>query len=267
MKVSSLFFGIPIAAIPVAAIAIAIGGKSGASATVPAARSGVMLDGFDCDFLARMTPQTGVALTLEAVLKKMDAAAANFHALQADFEWDRYEKVIDEVDDVSTGTIYYRRTGKGQDTEMKVDVKQEGDSSKTLKPVPKYVLFRDGKLQVSQADQLNSYDLGKNTSEFESYLVLGFGGSGQDLVKNFDVTLQGPETVDGIATAKLQLVPKSDRVRNNFKEILLWIDLDRGISVKQKFTQPQGDWRLATYSAIQMKQKLGDDIFKLKKSD
>jgi outer membrane lipoprotein-sorting protein len=133
--------------------------------------------------------------------------------------------------------------------------------------VPKYVLFRDGKLQVSQADQLNSYDLGKNTSEFESYLVLGFGGSGQDLVKNFDVTLQGPETVDGIATAKLQLVPKSDRVRNNFKEILLWIDLDRGISVKQKFTQPQGDWRLATYSAIQMKQKLGDDIFKLKKSD
>jgi outer membrane lipoprotein-sorting protein len=228
-----------------------------------------LLDGFDCDFLVRMAPQAGSSLTLDAVLKKMDAAAANFHALQADFEWDRYEKVIDEVDDVSTGTIYYRRSGKGQDTEMKVDVKQEGDSSKTLKPEPKFVLFREGKLQVYQpkSDQLNSYDLGKKNSEFETYLVLGFGGSGQDLVKNFDVTLEGPETIDGVATAKLQLVPKSDRIRNNFKEILLWIDLDRGISVQQKFTQPQGDWRLAKYSSIQMKAKLNDDIFKLKKSD
>ena len=35
---------------------------------------------------------------LDAVLKNMDAAAASFRATQADFEWDRYEKVIDEVD-------------------------------------------------------------------------------------------------------------------------------------------------------------------------
>jgi outer membrane lipoprotein-sorting protein len=209
------------------------------------------------------------AVTLDTVLKKMDATAAGFHALQADFEWDRYERVIDEVDDIQTGTIYYRRNGKAQDIEMKIDVKQEGDSKQALKPEPKYVLFRDSKLQVYQpkSDQLNSYGLGKNNSEFESYLVLGFGGSGQDLVKNFDVTLQGMEPVGSVATAKLQLVPKSERIRNNFKEILLWIDLDRGISVQQKFTQPQGDWRLATYSAIQMKQKLGDDIFKLKKAD
>jgi hypothetical protein len=191
------------------------------------------------------------AITLDTVLKKMDATAASFHALQADFEWDRYEKVIDEVDDISTGTIYYRRNGKEKDIEMKVDVKEEGDSKKTLKPEPKYVLFHDSKLQVYQpkSDQLNSYDLGKNNSEFESYLVLGFGGSGQDLVKNFDVTYLGPEPVQGVTTAKLQLVPKSERIRNNFKEILLWIDLDRGISLQQKFTQPQGDWRLATYSS------------------
>ncbi len=109
------------------------------------------------------------------------------------------------------------------------------------------------------------YDLGKNKADFESYLVLGFGGSGQDLLKAFDVTYLGPETINGVATAKLQLVPKSATVRNNFKQILLWIDLDRGISVQQQFFEPQGDYRLSKYSAIQMNgKKIPDDVFKLK---
>jgi outer membrane lipoprotein-sorting protein len=202
--------------------------------------------------------------TLESVLKRMDASAASFRAIQADFEWDRYEKVIGEVDDIQTGTIYYRRNGK--DIEMMADIKMEGDSLKTLKSEPKYVLFRAGKIQMYQPkpDQVTVWDLGKSASEFESYLALGFGGSGEDLVKAFDVTYLGPETINGVATAQLQLIPKSERVRNNFKEILLWIDLARGISVQQKFTEPQGDSRLAKYFSVHMKDKLGDDIFKLK---
>ncbi len=201
---------------------------------------------------------------LDAVLKKMDAAAANFRTTQADFEWDRYERVINEVDDIQTGTIYYRRAGK--EIEMMIDVKKTGSSPDQLKPEPKFVLFREGKIRMYQPkpDQVTVYDLGKNSSDFESYLVLGFGGSGQDLVKTFDVTYQGPETISGVATAKLQLVPKSERVRNNFKKIFLWIDLDRGISVQQQFFEPQGDYRLAKYSSIRMKEKLADDIFKLK---
>jgi outer membrane lipoprotein-sorting protein len=215
-------------------------------------------------WICHFAPRPADPVTLDTVLKTMDAAAAGFRAVQADFEWDRYEKVIDEVDDVQTGTIYYRRNGK--DIEMMADIKTDGSSATTAKPEPKFVLFRGGKIQMYQPkpDQVTVYDLGKNSADFESYLVLGFGGSGQDLMKAFDVTYIGPETVSGVATAELRLVPKSDRVRNNFKEILLWIDLDRGISVQQKFTEPQGDFRLAKYSSIHMKDKLGDDIFKLK---
>jgi len=203
---------------------------------------------------------------LDSVLKKMDAAAANFHAVQADFEWDRFERVISEVDDVQTGTVYYRRKGKDKDIEMKIDVKMEGDSATTLKPEPKFVLFSEGKIRVYQPKlgQVNTYDLGKSSTDFQSYLVLGFGGSGQDLKNAFDITYVGEEKIAGAVTAQLQLVPKSDRVRNTFKQIILWIDLDRGISVQQKFIEPQGDYKLAKYSAIRMKDKLGDEIFKLK---
>lgn len=202
---------------------------------------------------------------LDSVLKKMDEAAANFRTTQADFEWDRYERVIDEVDDVQTGTIYYRRSGK--DIEMKADIKMAGSAAGQLKPEPKFVLFSGGKIRMYQPkpDQVTEYDLGKNSSDFESYLVLGFGGSGQDLVKAFDVTYVGTEKINGVATAQLRLVPKSTRVRNNFKQIFLWIDLDKGISVQQKFIDPQDDYRLAKYSNIQVNgRKIPDEVFRLK---
>ena len=201
---------------------------------------------------------------LDGVLKKMDAAAASFRTTQADFEWDRYERVIDEVDDVQFGTIYYRRTGK--EIEMMIDIKKEGSSPTDAKPEPKFVLLHEGKIRMYQPkpDQVTVYDLGKNSSDFESYLVLGFGGSGQELVKEFEVTYKGPETINGVATAKLELVPKSERVRNNFKQIILWIDLDRGVSVQQQLFEPQGDYRLAKYSAIRVNEKIGNDVFQLK---
>lgn len=203
---------------------------------------------------------------LNAVLAKMDATAATFRAARADFEWQRYEKVIDEIDDVQKGAVYYRRTGKDKEIEMKADVKQAGSSADSLKDEPKSVLVSEGKVKIYEpkADQVTVYDMGKKRSEFESYVVLGFGGSGRDLVKQFDVTYVGQEKIDGIATAQLQLIPKSDAVRNNFKQILLWIDLDRGVSVQQKLFDLQGDYRLAKYSSIQLKDKLNDDVFKLK---
>jgi len=218
--------------------------------------------------LLYLLPQApGDSNPLTAVLKKMDAAAVSFRSTQAEFEWDTYEKVIDEVDDVQTGTIYYRRTGKDKEIEMMADVRMEGNNLKTLKPEPKYVLFSEGKVRMYQpkVDQVTEFDLGKNRSDFESWVVLGFGGSGQDLVKAFDVTYVGPEKIDGVATAKLQLVPKSEKARNTYNKILLWIDLDKGISVQQQFFTPQQDNRLAKYSSIQVNgKKIPDEVFKLK---
>jgi outer membrane lipoprotein-sorting protein len=194
------------------------------------------------------------APSLESVLKTMDAAAANFHTAQADFVWDLYQKVVDEHD-LQKGTVYYRRTGK--EIEMMAEIKE---------PDPKFVLYKDGKLQVYQPkiEQVIVYPTSGNRNEIESYLVLGFGGSGEDLKKSFDVSYLGEETVEGIATAKLQLIPKSEKFRNNISKILLWIDLSRGISVQQKFFQSQDDYRLVKYSSIQLKAKIGNEVFQLK---
>jgi outer membrane lipoprotein-sorting protein len=192
--------------------------------------------------------------SLESVLKKMDAAAANFQTAQADFSWNQYQKVVDETD-TQKGTVYYRRAGK--EIEMMADIKE---------PDRKYVLYKDGKLQVYQPkiEQVMEYRAGGNGKDIESYLVLGFGGSGQDLLQAFDVSYLGEETVDKIPTAKLQLIPKSEKFRNNISKILLWIDLSHGVSVQQQFMQTQGDYRLAKYSEIKIPAKIGNDVFRLK---
>jgi outer membrane lipoprotein-sorting protein len=201
---------------------------------------------------------------LDAVLKKMDAVAANFTTAQANFQWETYQKVIDEVVDDQTGVIYYRKSNK--QIEMMAEVKRAGSSASSMKDEPKFVLLSGGKVRLYQpkTDQVTEFDLGKNQSDFESYIVLGFGASGQDLQKNFDVTYMGPETIDGVKTAKLQLIPKSQKVKNTYSQIFLWIDLDRGVSVQQQLFQPQGDYRLAKYSQIKLHEKISDDVFKLK---
>jgi outer membrane lipoprotein-sorting protein len=204
-----------------------------------------------CPLAHHPSPET---CTLESVLTKMDAAAASFRTAQADFEWDQYQKVVDETD-VQKGTVYYRKSGN--DIEMMAEIKQ---------PDPKFVLYKEGKLQVYQPkiEQVMQFSAGSNRNEMESYLVLGFGGSGEDLKKAYDLTCLGEERIDGIATAKLQLIPKSEKVRNYFSKAFLWIDLSRGISVQQEFMQGQGDYRLAKYSAIRVPAKIGNDVFQLK---
>jgi outer membrane lipoprotein-sorting protein len=194
---------------------------------------------------------------LEPVLDSMDRAAQSFRSAQTDFVWDQYESVVQEHTKQS-GVMYIRKSGNNLD--MAADVTQPPDQRKD-------VLFKDGKIQLYQPglDQLTRYAAGKNRDAFQSFLVLGFGGAGHDLAKQFDVRYAGTETVGGIQAAKLELVPKSQRVRGMFARILLWIDPARGISVQQQFFEPSsGNYRLVQYSNPELKQKVPDSAFKLK---
>ena len=133
-------------------------------------------------------------------------------------------------------------------------------------PAKKTLLFSGGKVQVYQAgiNQITEYNVAKNRQELESFLVLGFGGSGRDLLKQYEVKYLGTEQADGTNTEKLQLIPKSVKVRNNVERILLWIDPARGVSVQQQFFEPSGDYRLTKYSNIELNQKIPDSVFKIK---
>jgi outer membrane lipoprotein-sorting protein len=193
---------------------------------------------------------------LRRVIAQMDRTAADFRTTQAKFVWTQYTAVVNDITDTQKGAVYFRRTGK--QVEMAADINEP--------PPPKYVLFTGSKVEVYQPkiDQVTQYDTGKDRAAFESFLVLGFGGSGQDMLKSFDVTYLGTENVEGVDTAKLELIPKSEKARNTFNRIWLWIDPARGVSVRQKLFAPDGDYRLADYSDIRLHEKIPDSVFKLK---
>ena len=204
--------------------------------------------------LAPAWAQQSSNAALESVLEKMDSTAANFRTTEASFVWDQYQRVVNETD-TQKGKVYFRRTNK--ETEMVADITE---------PEKKYVLFTDSKVQVYQPriDQVTVYPAGKHRAEFESFLVLGFGGGGHDMSKSFEVKYLGTEKVGGIEAAKLDLVPKSQGIRGTFQHILLWIDPAKGVSVQQQLVEPSGDYRLAKYSDIELNQKIPDTVFKLK---
>src|SRR5271166_6145721 len=150
-------------------------------------------------------PQSADSAGLELVLTQMDAAARNFRTTEASVVWEQYQKVIDETE-TQKGKIYFRR--QGGEIQMAADF---------VEPDKKYVIYSGGKVQVYQPkiDQVTEYSAEKNRSDVESFLVLGFGGSGRDLYKSYGVRFVATETVGGIAASKIELIPKSDRLRNN----------------------------------------------------
>lgn len=194
------------------------------------------------------------AQNLDAVLNSMDRASASFHSAQADFVADLYQKVVDEHD-YQKGVMYFRR--QGDSTEMAADI---------TAPDKKYVVFSNGIVSYFQPsiDQVTEYNAGKNKAEVESYLALGFGGGGHSLLQSYDIQYGGMEQVQGVNAAKLVLTPKSQRVRNLFQTITLWIDPARGVPVQQRFDEPSGDYRITKYNSIDMNRKLPGDAFKLK---
>lgn len=191
---------------------------------------------------------------LKSLLAEMDKAATTFKSAQADFEWDQYQKVVDEHD-IQKGQIYFRKVKGGMDAAVKI-----------TSPEPKQVLFKDGKLSLYQPkiDQVTEYKAGQNRADVESFMSLGFGASGTDLAKNFEINLQGWDTVDGVRTARLDLTPKQQKVKSSLSHVLLWMDPKRNVSIKQQFFEPSGDYRLTHYTNIRVNGKISDDVFRLK---
>lgn len=177
---------------------------------------------------------------LDGVLTQMDKAAASFRNAQADVVWDQYVKVVDDHEQQS-GTVYFDR--KGGATEMAVHI---------VKPDAKVVVYKNGELDFYQPsiDQMNVFAAGANRSQYESFLTLGFGGSGSDLKSSWDISYQGKEPVGGVDAVKLDLKPKQQAVQNNFTHVTIWVDPTRAISLKQQFFAPSGDLKTVTYSNI-----------------
>jgi outer membrane lipoprotein-sorting protein len=76
--------------------------------------------------------------------------------------------------------------------------------------------------------------------------------------------MTGWEIVDSVKTARLELVGKSDRLKQFFSKTILWIDPVQAIPLQLQRMQASGDYQLVHYTNIRLNGKVPDDVFNLK---
>jgi outer membrane lipoprotein-sorting protein len=193
---------------------------------------------------------------LNTTLAKLDAAAARFKSTTAEFEFDSVMTDPIPETDVQKGTVYYERKGNG--FQMGIHINQFNG-----KPVPKVIVVSGGVFKMYDKLQ-NQVTTSNKVSKYESYLILGFGASGKDLEQKWNIKDLGSETMNGVQTEKLELVAKDPEVLKLFPKVTIWVDPERGVSLKQVFDEGQGQSRVCLYTNIRVNQSVPGDAFTFK---
>jgi outer membrane lipoprotein-sorting protein len=208
-----------------------------------------------CVRAAFAAPAASGDLEKERVLRRLDEAAKNFHSTSADFEFDVVETAPIADKDVQKGTIYFERTAGS--FQMAAHIRQlNGKISEKVYSYTSGVF----KFYEKLTNQVTRF---KKVSQYESYLMLGFGASGKDLEQKWDIKYLGPETLDGVKTEKLELVAKDPSARKYASKVTLWMDTTRAVSLKQVVEQDPEHYRVCVYYNIKTNQPLPSDAFAL----
>jgi outer membrane lipoprotein-sorting protein len=192
----------------------------------------------------------------DRVLHQLDIAAKNFRSTSADFEFDSIETDPIYDKDVQKGTVYYER--KAGSFQMAAHIREVNG-----KPEAKVYSYSSGVLRLYEP-RIDQVTVFSKAGKFESYLMLGFGASGKDLADKWEIKYLGSETLDGVKTEKLELVAKDPEVRKNIPKVTIWVDTERGVSLKQVFDEGPGQSRVSVYFNIKVNQALPADAFSFK---
>jgi outer membrane lipoprotein-sorting protein len=197
------------------------------------------------------------AAALQKVLQQLDAAAKDFHTTSATVEFDSIQTDPVPDRDTLTGTAYYERNSH---FEMAVHF-----TAHNGRPAEKAYIFSRGTLLYSDTGKEKDAQPYNQANKYESYFMLGFGASGMDLEEKWTIKYLGKETIDGIATDKLELVAKDPDVRKKIPKVTIWLDTSRAVSLKQVFDQGDGQSRVCTYSNIEVNRPLPKTAFSFDK--
>lgn len=199
-------------------------------------------------FVAAQQPDS----RLQNTLKRLDTTSATFTSAQATFHKELYNALVKDTTS-QDGSVYSTRSKAGT-TQMGVRIDGPG---------ARIVELKNGVIR-DYNPALKCFDTVQASGKLDSFLTLGFGGSGKDLARTWAVTDAGPETISGMKVEKLILVPKEITIKNNIVRVALWMDLDRGVSIKQLFEFPSHDTQTAVYSGIRLNKPVSAKPFEFR---
>ena len=189
------------------------------------------------------------AETLAAVQARMDKSAAEFQTLTSKVKKTSYTAVIrDTVSE--TGTFMIKRF-KANDVRVRMEIEKPDERSISLTR-KKYEVF------LPKINTVQEYDLSQYGRLVDQFLLLGFGTPVRDITKSYDMAVTGTDTIDGRPATRVELRPKTANVKEHLKLVEVWIPMNDGNPIQQKFLQPSGDYVQSTYTDVKVNPLLKD---------
>ena len=186
---------------------------------------------------------------LGEILRQMNERAKSLKTVSANIE---YTKVTVVVNDKSTeyGELFFEKNN----TQILLNFQ---------KPEPKMILFRKNRAEIylPKINQIQEYNMEKQSGLVEQFLLLGFGKETGELEKSYTIKLNGEEVLEGDTTAILELTPRKENISAQLTKVQLWISEESWIPVQQKFFEEGGDYLITRYTAVKVNRQLPPSTF------
>ena len=124
----------------------------------------------------------------QPVLARMDKAANDFKSMTAQVTYVTHTDVLNE-NDTETGTMTMKKVQPGE-VQSLVDF---------TSPDRKTITFEKRRIQeyLPRVKTLQVFDLAKHGEQVDKFIMIGFGTSGTELAKDYDVSMLGTENSQG----------------------------------------------------------------------
>jgi outer membrane lipoprotein-sorting protein len=191
--------------------------------------------------------------TLKDMLARMDRSAEKFQSMTANLTQLQHTAIIND-DERDSAAVRMKKEKGGLRGFVEF-----------AEPNRRLIGFQNRQLQVyyPKTNTVNIYDLGKHGAQLDQFLLLGFGTSGKQLEKSYNMRVTGTETLNGKPVTRLELVPKTEEVKEYLKELELWIPDSASYPVQEKIHKNDQDYILIQYSDVKINPGLTDKDLEL----
>jgi len=209
-----------------------------------------------CLFLAGAATLAAANQDVQQILARMDRAASDFKSMTAQVTHVDHTDILND-DTTESGAVTMKKVQPGE-VQGRVDF---------TVPDRKTITFEKRRIQeyLPKINTLQVFDLDKHGEQLDRFLMIGFGTSGIELAKDYDVAVLGTETIKGQSAIHLLLKPKAAEARQYVDKIELWIP-EQGdpYPLREQIFEPSHDYRLVTYNDLKINPPLQPDALQLK---
>jgi outer membrane lipoprotein-sorting protein len=158
-----------------------------------------------------------------------------------------------------TGAVTRNESGElsvNKDGSLRFDV--SGDNGRSILVVDRSVFIYEPSRKL-----VEEFPLSRHPERLEPYATLGFSDTGNDLDRDYLITILGENPTGSQRLLGFELTPKDDEARRSIARLVLWIDQASWLPASQEIVMAQGGQTLkVTYERMARNLPLGSDLFR-----